>query len=52
MTENFEKLRAYFDCLSELEASNGGYRDTDSLRDLLKRNSLLLGIEQNKNKSI
>lgn len=57
MTANFEKLRSYFNCLAELEASTNSksgnaMRDAESLRELLKKNALLLGLELNKNKSI
>lgn len=51
LTSNFEKMRAHFNVLTELEAANGGLSSTDSLRDVLKKNAFLLGLESCKNKN-
>ena len=53
LNENLEKMRTHFDCLRQIEAQHGGnLNDPQTLREFLKRNCFLLGLETNKNKSI
>ena len=52
LTENFERMRSHFNCLKNLEASHGSLSDPDRVREVLRQNSFLLGLEQNKNKGI
>lgn len=52
LNENFEKMRAHYDCLTEIEASHGNLTNPSNLREVLKRNSFLLGLESNKNKQM
>ena len=51
LAANLEKMKAHFDCLSQIEAlHNGSLTDAPSLREALKQNSFLLGLEANKSK--
>ena len=50
ITANFEKMRSHFNCLSEIEAQHGSLTDNDKLREVLKQNAFLLGLESCKNK--
>lgn len=48
-----EKLRSHFDCLKEIEAMRGGkLTDASALRDVLRSNTFLLGLEVAKKKSL
>ena len=51
LTSTFEKMRAHFDCLAEIEASHGSLTDNARLREALRQNAFLLGLEACKNKS-
>ena len=51
LTANFEKMRAHFNCLSEIEPSHGNLTGPDRLREVLRQNSFLLGLEACKNKN-
>ena len=51
LTSNFEKMRAHFNCLTELEATHGDMSNTGRLREVLKQNAFLLGLESCKNKN-
>ena len=44
LTSNFEKMRAHFNCLTELEGTHGDMNNTDRLREVLKQNAFLLGL--------
>lgn len=52
ITTNFEKMRAHFNCLSELEATHGDLSKADRLREVLRQNSFLLGLVSSKNKNM
>ena len=52
LTENFERMRSHFNCLKSLETSHGSLSDAERVREVLRQNSFLLGLEQNKNKGI
>ena len=52
ITTNFEKMRAHFNCLSELEATHGDLNKADRLREVLRQNSFLLGLVSSKNKNM
>ena len=51
LTSNFEKMRAHFNCLSEIETTHGVLTDNARLREVLRQNSFLLGLEACKNKN-
>ena len=51
VTLNFEKMRAHFNCLAEIEAQQGDLTNNALLREVLKKNSFLLGLEACKNKN-
>ena len=51
LTSNYEKMRAHFNCLAEIEAQQGDLTDNGRLREVLKKNSFLLGLEACKNKN-
>ena len=44
-------MRAHFDCLNEIEASHGNLTDNARLREVLRQNAFLLGLEACKNKN-
>ena len=50
LTANFEKMRSHFNCLTEIEAQHGSLTEKDKLREVLKQNAFLLGLESCKNK--
>ena len=52
MLANFEKMRRHFNCLSEIETTHGALTDPERLREVLKQNSFLLGLESKKIKSL
>ena len=52
VTKNFEKMRTHFDCLEELKREHGNLNNGARLRELLKHNSFLLGLEHHSNKSL
>jgi len=52
LTTNFEKMRAHYNCLSELEATHGDLNKPDRLREVLKQNAFLLGLVSSKNKNM
>ena len=44
-------MRAHFDCLAEIETSHGSLTDNTRLREALRQNAFLLGLEACKNKN-
>ena len=52
LSQLFERMRAHFNCLNELEATNGDLNNSEKLREVLRLNSFLLGLESSKNKSM
>ena len=51
LTQNLDKMRTHFTCLTELENNIGDLQSAARLREVLKQNCLLLGLEANKNKN-
>ena len=52
VSANFEKMRAHFNCISELEATHGDLSNVNVLREVLKQNNFLLGLEASTNKNM
>jgi len=49
---NFEKIKAHFNCLRQLEGVYGDLSDAPKLREVLRQNSFLLGMQSHRNKSM
>ena len=45
-------MRSHFNCLSNIEATHGDLTNSDRLREVLRQNSFLLGLESSKNKNM
>ena len=45
-------MRTHFDCLEQIRREHGNLNNLSRVRDLLKHNSFLLGIERHVNKSL
>ena len=52
LTSMLERMRAHFNCLSQIEATHGDLTNPDRLREVLRQNSFLLGLESSKNKNM
>jgi len=52
VTKNYEKMRTHFDCLEQLKREHGNLNNAVRLRELLKYNSFLLGMQHHTSKSL